>query len=165
MRAFVTLLFFSTLAASHAATTSDPSGLWSNDRSMLRITVQDGTLRAEVVDLANPTYEEGESDRWPAGEARRDDNNPDTSLRERRIVGINLLQEFELRDGKWQGKLYDPESGKTYSANITVSRRGNLKMRGYIGTPLLGRTVEFVPAQRCDADTRKMTAGAALAGC
>ena len=165
MRAFVTVLLFSTLAASNAATTSDPSGLWSNDQSMLRITLQEGSLRAEVVDLVDPTYGEGESDRWPAGEARRDENNPDVSLQERLIVGINLLQEFELRDGKWQGKLYDPETGKTYSANITVSRRGNLRMRGYIGTPLLGRTVEFVPAERCDADTRKMVAGAALAGC
>jgi uncharacterized protein (DUF2147 family) len=42
--------------------------------------------------------------------------------------------------GVWEdGTLYDPETGKTYSGTITLQPDGMLRLRGYIGTPLLGR--------------------------
>jgi hypothetical protein len=38
-----------------------------------------------------------------------------------------------------QGKIYDPKNGKTYSCKMTLE--GNeLKVRGYVGFSLLGRT-------------------------
>ena len=170
MKAFATILIFATSACvaatvAQAADSRDPSGLWANDKSMLRIRVDGDTLRAEVVALKNPTYTEGEQTDWPVGSERRDDNNPDTNLRARPVLGINLLKNFAWDDGKWQGELYDPESGNWYSAHITVSRKGLLRMRGYIGTPLLGRTAEFVPAARCTEDVKVMIAGTNLVSC
>jgi uncharacterized protein (DUF2147 family) len=39
------------------------------------------------------------------------------------------------------GQIVDPESGKTYKCNITLSPDGkSLKIRGYIGISLIGRT-------------------------
>ena len=46
----------------------------------------------------------------------RNINNPNESLRKRDVVGIELLTNFTYDDGAYtDGKIYDPESGKTYS--------------------------------------------------
>jgi uncharacterized protein (DUF2147 family) len=42
--------------------------------------------------------------------------------------------------GLWAGHITNPDDGKTYSINISLDPQGKLRMRGYIGIPLLGRT-------------------------
>ncbi len=147
-----------TAVAAHAASPEDPSGLWSNDKSMLRISRMENTLRAEIVALLEPTYKQGESRVWPAGEHKRDENNPDETMRGRLVMGINLFKDFKFEKGKWRGQLYDPESGNWYSAHVTVTDEGLLRMRGYIGAPMFGRTAEFVPAESCTEPTIAMAA-------
>jgi uncharacterized protein (DUF2147 family) len=51
-----------------------------------------------------------------------------------------LLIVFASADVFWEdGKIYDPKNGKTYSCKMTLE--GNeLKVRGYVGFSLLGRT-------------------------
>ena len=74
---------------------------------------------------------------------KKDVKNPNTSLRERDLVGVELLTNFIYKDGAYQdGEIYDPESGKTYDCKINFS--GNsLKVRGYVGISLFGRTETF----------------------
>ena len=70
-----------------------------------------------------------------------DVNNPDASLRKRAICGLTIGTAF-TPDGSQaakDGKIYDPESGKTYSAQMQASG-DELKLRGFIGISLLGRT-------------------------
>ena len=43
-------------------------------------------------------------------------------------------------DGVWAGHITNPDDGKTYSIHISLDPQGKLRMRGYIGIPLLGRT-------------------------
>jgi uncharacterized protein (DUF2147 family) len=44
-------------------------------------------------------------------------------------------------DGEWKGgDIYDPESGKTYSSYMYLKDRNTLKVRGYVGVSLFGRT-------------------------
>ncbi|ANE53075.1 DUF2147 domain-containing protein [Flavisolibacter tropicus] len=75
--------------------------------------------------------------------SRKDTQNPDQRLRKRDLLGINLLTDFSYDDGVYvDGQIYDPENGKTYSCKISFSGR-NLKVRGYIGISLLGRTETF----------------------
>ncbi|HQC31568.1 MAG TPA: DUF2147 domain-containing protein, partial [Candidatus Cloacimonas sp.] len=38
------------------------------------------------------------------------------------------------------GKLYDPHSGKTYSATIELVNNNTINIRYFIATPTLGRT-------------------------
>src|ERR1700710_450615 len=46
---------------------------------------------------------------------RKDSKNPNENLREREVLGIELLTGFSFNDdGYSDGKIYDPESGKTY---------------------------------------------------
>jgi uncharacterized protein (DUF2147 family) len=40
----------------------------------------------------------------------------------------------------WEGNVYDPEDGKTYSGNITVLSEQALKLRAYMGLPIFGRS-------------------------
>ena len=141
-------------------------GRWAGDRSVLEISEQGGELRAVVIALDEPNYLEGE-DFGPVGAPRRDDLNPDESLRDRRMIGVNLLSDYTFDGNRWQGRIYDPESGKTYASNMQVGRDGNLKMRGYIGVPMFGRTAVFEPIARCAETALAMlrTAGLDAPGC
>lgn len=59
------------------------------------------------------------------------------------LVGLTVLTGLKSKgNGSYEGgKIYDPKSGKTYSAKAEVSADGKtLKVRGYLGVSLLGRT-------------------------
>ncbi len=74
---------------------------------------------------------------------KKDVENPDKQLRQRDILGVNLLTNFSYDDGDYTGgEIYDPANGKTYSCKISFAGQ-NLKVRGYIGISLLGRTEIF----------------------
>jgi len=71
-----------------------------------------------------------------------DDKNPDPALQQRPVSGLVILWGFAF-DGEdeWKGgKVYDPESGDTYSGKMTLNDEHNLRLRGYVLIPLLGRT-------------------------
>lgn len=73
---------------------------------------------------------------------RLDDKNPDPSLRHRPLQGMTIMGGFTYAGkGRWKGgTIYDPNSGKTYKATVTLVDRNTLKLRGYIGVSLFGRS-------------------------
>jgi len=74
------------------------------------------------------------------GKPKTDKLNPDDALKSRPELGLELLKDFTYDDGTYKdGTIYDPKSGKTYSCKMTLSEN-TLKIRGYIGISLLGRT-------------------------
>lgn len=83
------------------------------------------------------------------GKPKVDKENPDASKRNEPIVGSLILQGFEYKgDNQWEeGEIYDPESGSTYSCNIELQKDGKLKVRGYIGFSLIGRTEYWTPVE------------------
>jgi uncharacterized protein (DUF2147 family) len=77
----------------------------------------------------------------PSAPETTDQHNPDTSLRRRPLCGLVIGTGFH-RDGPNRvdaGSLYDPKSGHTYKGEITA-QGSSLKLHGYIGIPLFGRT-------------------------
>ncbi|MEO8772649.1 MAG: DUF2147 domain-containing protein, partial [Ferruginibacter sp.] len=63
--------------------------------------------------------------------------------RKRDVLGIELLTNFSYNDGTYtDGKIYDPESGKTYDCKMSLAGV-NLTVRGYVGFSLFGRTEIF----------------------
>jgi len=67
--------------------------------------------------------------------------NPKKELQKRSILGLKNLQGFTFKKAKWKdGSIYDPAKGKTYSSYMTLKNKDTLKLRGYIGIALLGRT-------------------------
>jgi uncharacterized protein (DUF2147 family) len=78
------------------------------------------------------------------GKIAHDSHNPDPALRRRTICGLEIIYGFQ-HDGSdpnsWvEGAIYDPESGNVYHANIKLMDPQHLKLRGYIGIPLLGES-------------------------
>ncbi|MBK9985269.1 MAG: DUF2147 domain-containing protein [Saprospiraceae bacterium] len=74
---------------------------------------------------------------------KKDDKNPNESLRNRNLLGIELLSDFNFDHGSYtNGKIYDPDSGKTYDCTMNLMG-DDLKVRGYIGISLFGRTEMF----------------------
>lgn len=74
---------------------------------------------------------------------RKDLKNPNPSLRDRELLGTDLFTNFVYKDGTYEdGKIYDPENGKTYDCKISFNGK-SLKVRGYIGISLFGRTETF----------------------
>jgi len=79
---------------------------------------------------------------WMAS-PKKDVKNPDKTLQTRDVLGIELLADFSYKDGSYtDGTIYDPESGKTYDCKMNLTAN-NLKVRGYIGISLFGRTENF----------------------
>src|SRR5690242_17523416 len=63
------------------------------------------------------------------GKPRVDAHNPDESKRNRQIIGLGILNGFKFdKDDKEYhgGKIYDPESGKTYSCQMSLRSKNTL---------------------------------------
>ena len=61
------------------------------------------------------------------------------------IEGMVIVEGLELNGKTWEeGTILDPKSGKTYSCYITFENNNTLKVRGYIGFSLLGRTQKWI---------------------
>jgi lathosterol oxidase len=75
------------------------------------------------------------------GKAMADKNNPDAGKQGRPLLGLVILTGFKFDTDEWNGgDIYDPEKGKTYSCTMSLKDANTLKVRGYIGISLLGRT-------------------------
>ncbi|HTP39768.1 MAG TPA: DUF2147 domain-containing protein [Steroidobacteraceae bacterium] len=71
-----------------------------------------------------------------------DSKNPDASLRGKPLRGQVIARALAY-DGanKYSGgTIYDPASGSTYKLRMELRDDGTLKVRGYIGISLLGKT-------------------------
>lgn len=73
-----------------------------------------------------------------------DVNNPEPSKRKIRIDKIQVLSNFTFssKHNEWSGgRVYNPEDGEYYKTIIKFDNSNTLKLRGYIGIPLFGKTV------------------------
>ena len=101
-------------------------------------------LMTKVISLKEPNWPADEKG-GAAGKPKNDRNNPNPKLRDRPIVGIEFMNGFvHAGKNRWvDGKIYDPESGKTYQCKMTLVATNKLEVRGFVGISLLGRTVEW----------------------
>jgi uncharacterized protein (DUF2147 family) len=73
---------------------------------------------------------------------RVDAKNPDPARRSAQLLGQLILQDLSYEGhGRWSGgSIYDPDSGHTYSCHLELLDPNKLKVRGFLGVSLLGRT-------------------------
>lgn len=115
-----------------------PIGVWSTDGNDSHVKIEKcGTsLCGTIIWLKNPLGDDGK----PAVDSK----NPDPNLRSQQLVGLKLLSGFAQTSDDpnvWKGgEIYDPDDGRTYSCNLTMQDQKTLKVRGYIGFSLLGKT-------------------------
>jgi uncharacterized protein (DUF2147 family) len=77
------------------------------------------------------------SDHIKTNSELKDVNNKDTTKRDRKLKGLQIVGGFKLDGGAWTGgSIYNPEDGGTYKATITPAGPDSLKLKGCIVWPL-----------------------------
>jgi len=138
------LLLFSIMLMASAAGAVDADsiiGFWNTqDKDALFEIYRCGSLYCgRISSLEEPNYPP--TDKQMSGRPKVDSNNPDPVLRNRTLAGLPLISGFHYEeDNSWKGMIYNPEDGRSYRCNFSMDGRNHLKVRGYIGVPLLGRT-------------------------
>jgi uncharacterized protein (DUF2147 family) len=122
-----------------------PTGYWTTvdddgktATSVVQIYAQGGKLRGKIVELINPR------EKAPKCTAC------DGAKRNQPILGMEILWGLEKDGDEWSGgRILDPKNGKEYKCYIEVIDGGKrLKVRGYIGISLFGRTQHWQQAAR-----------------
>jgi uncharacterized protein (DUF2147 family) len=63
------------------------------------------------------------------------------NLKGKPIKGMIVLKDLTKDGEEWSGgTIMDPNNGKTYKCYLTLEEEDKLKVRGYIGFSLIGRT-------------------------
>ncbi|WP_178133892.1 DUF2147 domain-containing protein [Vineibacter terrae] len=99
-----------------------------------------GPVCGRVVKLIDPT---GPDDKPVVPEQAVDFRNPDPALRSRKTLGMVFLYDFKPTSDPnafEEGTVYSADDGKTYRANLALQPDGTLRLRGYVGIPLFGRS-------------------------
>jgi len=127
-------LFYSNIHPQNRA--DDIIGIWltgGNEPAKIQLYKSGEKFYGKITWLKNPIEN---------GKQRLDINNPDETKKNNPIIGLVILKGFKFDgDDEWNGgDIYDPESGKTYSAYIYLKDKNTLMVRGYVGISLLGRT-------------------------
>lgn len=122
-----------------AADPLSPVGLWKTFASasgkpiaLVRISESGGRLTGRVEKLF----------RDPGQNPNPRCSRCDGAKRDQPIVGMEVLEQCRL-DGRRGigGRILDAEEGKTYDCRIEVVEEGKrMKVRGYIGLPIIGKT-------------------------
>ena len=145
------LLLIFTLPASLFAFTGagDIAGTWFNEDKDAKIEIAKcgDNYCGKIVWLKDPTYPAGSKLGTP-GTPKLDDKNPDVALRKGPLMGLEIIKGFQFAGGNiWKnGTIYDPDSGKTYSAKATLVSPNELALRGFIGVSMFGRTEKWTRA-------------------
>jgi uncharacterized protein (DUF2147 family) len=131
---FAIILWVVSISPVHATGHGSPLGQWKNEDATFEIFESDGRLAAKIVALKEP--------KTPQGEEKKDIHNPDPEKRGRPIVGLVFMSGFTKKsDIRWEnGTIYDPKSGNSYSCLLELEGADRIKVRGFIGISLIGRT-------------------------
>lgn len=116
------------------ALAADPvEGLWL---------VQAGTAKVKVAPCAADKAKMCGQITWLKNAGAKDANNPDASLRNRPVMGMLMIRDFKSAGpGKWKdGKIYDPNSGKTYGSKMSANPDGTLKVEGCVAVVCQAQT-------------------------
>lgn len=110
----------------------DVYGVWLTEAGSAALTISDcgdATPCGHVTWLDPDAMREGLTP-----ETATDENNPDPALRDAPVLGLLMLSGFEARRRDWRsGRIYDPESGKTYGARLKRLEDSTLQVKGCIG--------------------------------
>lgn len=117
-------------------------GKWVNLEHTLKIEVYKagGDFKARVIwfrDYDNPAI---------PMDVRRDAHNPDKSLRDRKVIGMDILSgvTYNKKENRWEnGFIYDATTGRTWCSSATLSCHCLLKVRGYWKFQWIGKTITF----------------------
>jgi uncharacterized protein (DUF2147 family) len=128
------------LASGSTFAQATPAGLWKTvddstkkEKSLVRIVESGGVYTGKVEKVIDPDA--------PKDAVCKDCTD---DRKDQPVVGMTIIRNMKASGDKdvfEGGDVLDPNNGKVYSAKLKLVEGGKkLDVRGYVGTPLLGRT-------------------------
>lgn len=120
-------------------------GLWKTQDQRAKIEITScakdpSKICGTIVELREPIDPD-------TGKPKKDKLNPDSSLKEREILGLVTLYDFKSdsdNPNHWtDGKIYNSREGETYSCEMTLIDANTLEVHGYVGLPIFGKTQKW----------------------
>lgn len=98
-------------------------------KSIVEVFSKSGKIYAKVVEIFDPAHKNS-----VCIQCTGEDKN-------KSILGLIIIKGL-IKDGSEynSGEILDPENGKQYKCTLSLDSKDKLKIRGYIGFSLLGRT-------------------------
>lgn len=120
----------------------DILGKWmATDKSVSVLVYKEGKLiKAKVL-----WFDEKLGNGQPIN-SRVDSRNPDPKLRNRKLIGMDILENlyFNADKKRWEnGKIYDASSGRTWDSYAEIKEDGQLIVRGFWKWQWIGKTLHF----------------------
>jgi uncharacterized protein (DUF2147 family) len=124
-----------------------PAGLWrtidddgKTEKSTVRIVINNGLLSGKVEHITDPA------------KATEKCTKCEDDRKDQPIVGMTIINDVKQdaeEPNLWTGGLIlDPAKGSTYKVRLkTVDGGKKLEVRGYIGSPMFGRTQTWIRAE------------------
>ena len=142
MRILLSVLAVLALFVPQTASAADPvEGFWltQNERAVVNIEACGDSMCGYVYWIIE-------------GGLQYDENNADEARRNDPICGMQILKGFVKEDvGEWDdGEIYKADDGDVYDANIEILEDGTLKLRGYVGAPIFGKTQIWSRVDKAD---------------
>jgi uncharacterized protein (DUF2147 family) len=122
---------------------ASPVGLWKNiddvsgkPKALIRISESNGVLQGKIEKLFRAPEMEQNPKCDKCTDARKDQP----------IVGMVFMSGLKKDGDEFNGgEILDPDNGKVYKSKMELADGGKkLKVRGYIGVPMLGRSQTWV---------------------
>lgn len=99
------------------------------EKSIVEIYEKNGLLYGKLVEL----LEEKNKNAVCSACSGKNKNKP--------YLGLVIITDLKKDGNQWDGgKILDPKTGKEYKCHIELEDANKLKVRGYVGVSLLGRT-------------------------
>lgn len=141
--ALAVALATSFVSVASAADSMSPVGLWKTiddktgkPKSLVRIADVGGELRGTVEKL----FREPSEDPNPKCDKCTDER------KDKPVIGMTIITGMKADGDHFVGgQILDPNNGKIYKSKMEIEDKGKkLKVRGYIGVPMLGRSQVWV---------------------
>jgi uncharacterized protein (DUF2147 family) len=111
------LILLALVPIGRAHADNGPVGIWrlSSGKVTVRVFYCGGAnLCANIVALSQPLTK--------AGKPKTDHENPNRSLRGRRVIGLQVVSGMvPSGENRWKGRIYNADDGGTYSARMRLS--------------------------------------------
>ena len=137
MKSGLTLVSILACVVSSLAFAQSPAGVWKTvddatgkEKAIVRITEAGGVFTGKVEKLLDPAKQDSKCDECT------------DSRKGQPVIGLTIMRNIKKGESHWEGgDILDAANGKVYRARLTLSEDNKrLDVKGYIGTPLFGRT-------------------------
>ena len=104
--------------------------------SVIKVYKKDGKVVAKIIEIKDTSRQNAVCELCEG----KNKNKP--------ILGLNILTGLEKQDDEWSGgTILDPRNGKVYQSYIKLVNPNKIKLRGYIGISLFGKTAYWERAE------------------